>query len=962
MIGTKLSHYTISAKLGEGGMGVVYRAFDARLQRTVALKVLAPKTAADPDRRRRLGREARAASALNHPNIITIHDIDEQDGIDFLVMEFVEGRSLAQSIPDGGLPVDRAVGYAGEIAAALEAAHTAGIVHRDIKPGNILVSNTGPVKVLDFGLAKLTGQPADVDAATMTATLATERGVVLGTVAYMSPEQAEGKLVDQRSDVFSFGVVLYEMLTGRRAFARDSSLATLTAILNTAPPALTSIRSDLPPDLARLVAHCLKKDPAARPTMRDIVQRLEAIRDSLRPAPASLRSLIRRPAVAVPGVALIVLAAVAGWWWWQANERVRWARMVAIPEIQRLTAQDDNDAAFRLAVEALTVLPDDPVLKQLLANCTVPTSVVSDPPGATVAMKGYSALDRSWYSLGRTPLETVPLPYGPLRFQVSKDGYQPLELSAWGPVTIRFRLDPVSSVPAGMVRAQGRRSQPRFGTAVDLKDYWIDRLEVTNRQFKEFVDQGGYRRGDFWHQSFVADGRTLPWAEAMSRFRDRTGRPGPAAWALGTYPEGTENFPVTGVSWHEAAAYAKFAGKSLPTIYHWYNAAAVGMHDHIPAASNFGGKAPAPAGSAAGLGVFGTLDMAGNVKEWTWNEFDAGGRRFILGGAWNELSYMAFDYDAKDPFDRGPNYGFRCVKYIEPPEAALMARVSPDRLGRDARTEKPVSDEVFQAYRALYRYDQRPLNVAVEAREETDLWRKETVVFDAGYGDERLRAHLFLPKHVSPPYQTVVYFPPGDAFRTPSSRALRLGRVDFVIQSSRALLFPIYNGTYERMLRGDAGPNAWRDLMITFPKEVGRSIDYLQTRGDIDRERIGFYGISAGADAGVVVTALEPRIKASVLQGGGIWIKWPAEIDLLNFAPSVRTPTLMVNGRDDFEAPLETAQVPLFKLLGSPAEHKRHAVLEGGHVPTRYHDLIREILDWLDRYLGPVQDAAPRAK
>jgi hypothetical protein len=895
---------------------------------------------------------------LNHPNIITIHDIGEEDGVDFLVMEFVEGQSLAQAIPEGGLPIDRAVGYAAEIAAALEAAHAAGIAHRDIKPGNILVSAAGPLKVLDFGLAKVTGRPADVDGATMTATLATERGVIVGTVAYMSPEQAEGKVVDQRSDVFSVGVVLYEMFTGRRAFARDSSLATLGAILHSAPPALTSIRSGLPHDLTRVVADCLKKDPAARPTMRDIVQRLGAVRERVRPA--SLRSMIRRPAVAISAVALIVLAVVVGWWWWKTNQRVRWAREVAVPEIQRLTAIDDNDAAFRLAVEALAVLPDDPVLKQLLANCTVPTSVVSDPPGATVAMKGYSALSRSWYSLGRTPLDTVPLPYGPLRFQVSKDGYQPLELSAWGPVTIRFRLDPVSSVPAGMVRAQNRRSQPRFGNPVELEDYWIDRLEVTNRQYKEFVDHGGYRRPDYWRQPFVTAGRTISWEEAISRFRDATGRPGPAAWELGTYPEGKENFPVTGVSWYEAAAYAEFAGKSLPTIYHWYNAAGVGMHDHIPAASNFGGKAPAPAGSAAGLGVFGTLDMAGNVKEWTWNEFDVGGRRFILGGAWNEISYMAFDYDAKDPFDRGSNYGFRCVKYVEPPDAALMARVSPDRLGRDARTEKPVSDEVFQAYTALYRYDQRPLNVAAEAREETDLWRKETVVFDAGYGDQRLRAHLFLPKHVSPPYQTVVYFPPGDAFRTPSSRALRLGRVDFVIQSSRALLFPIYNGTYERMLRSDAGPNAWRDLMITVPKEVGRSIDYLQTRGDIDRDRIAFYGISSGADAGVVVTALEPRIKASVLQGTGIWIEWPPEIDLLNFAPRVRTPTLMVNGRDDFEAPLETAQIPMFKLLGAPAEHKRHAVLEGGHVPTRYHDLIREILDWFDRYLGPVQEGTAR--
>ena len=212
-----------------------------------------------------------------------------------------------------------------------------------------------------------------------------------------------------------------------------------------------------------------------------------------------------------------------------------------------------------------------------------------------------------------------------------------------------------------------------------LDDYWIDRFEVTNRQFKAFVDQGGYRRRDYWREPFIDGGRSVPWEEAVERFRDATGQPGPATWKSGTYPDGQADFPVGGVSWYEAAAYAAFAGKSLPTMYHWYRAAGLGRFADILTVSNFSGKGPAPVGSYDGLGPFGTYDMAGNVKEWCWTETTDG--RFLLGGAWNEPRYMFADYDAKGPFERAPGYGFRLAKYIRPlPPAA--GRPGPDRGAR----------------------------------------------------------------------------------------------------------------------------------------------------------------------------------------------------------------------------------------------------------------------------------------
>ena len=252
MIGRTISHYEITDKLGEGGMGVVYKARDSHLKRFVALKVLPPEKVTDAERKRRFVLEARSASALSHPNIVTVYDIDQSEGVDFIAMEYVEGKTLGELIGRKGLKLSEALKYAIQIADALATAHAAGIVHRDLKPGNVMVTAEGRVKVLDFGLAKLTeAAPASDEDPTQTERPSTELGMIVGTASYMSPEQAEGKKVDARSDIFSFGSLLYEMLTGRRAFRRDSQTLTLAAILHLEPPALPE---GTPSELERIVA------------------------------------------------------------------------------------------------------------------------------------------------------------------------------------------------------------------------------------------------------------------------------------------------------------------------------------------------------------------------------------------------------------------------------------------------------------------------------------------------------------------------------------------------------------------------------------------------------------------------------------------------------------------------------------------------------------------------------------
>ena len=260
MVGKLLGHYRVLELLGRGGMGVVYRALDTRLDRMVALKVLLPDTASDADRTRRFVREAKAASALNHPNIVTVYEIDSADGIDFIALEYVDGSPLHLVIAGRPLDPSRALDFANQIADALAAAHAAGIVHRDLKPANIMVTKSSgrdSIKVLDFGLAKrIDARPSDGK----TFSALTRHGAVIGTPAYMAPEQAQGHAVDARADVFSFGSVLYEMLGGRMAFSRDSELNTLMAVLSGTPAPFEGA----PADLVRVISRCLEKNPQAR--------------------------------------------------------------------------------------------------------------------------------------------------------------------------------------------------------------------------------------------------------------------------------------------------------------------------------------------------------------------------------------------------------------------------------------------------------------------------------------------------------------------------------------------------------------------------------------------------------------------------------------------------------------------------------------------------------------------------
>jgi len=306
--GEMLAQYRIEAKLGEGGMGAVYRAYDTRLRRQVALKVLLPDPFADPERKPRLLREARAASALNHPNIVTIHEIGTERGQDFIAMEYVEGRSLSQIIPSKGLPVARALDYAVQIADALAQAHAAGVVHRDLKPGNVMVNAAGRIKLLDFGLARKM-RLTDAESTTLTV-----QGDIAGTPPYMSPEQAEGKELDARSDIFSFGAVLYEMISGSQAFRGKSTISVIAALLEREPEPLCGI----PDELRHILSRALRKDPARRwQHMDDLRLALEDVQPALERSEPKRPNLVSRWRLQILAAVSVAALAVAGYLAWR---------------------------------------------------------------------------------------------------------------------------------------------------------------------------------------------------------------------------------------------------------------------------------------------------------------------------------------------------------------------------------------------------------------------------------------------------------------------------------------------------------------------------------------------------------------------------------------------------------------------------------------------------------------------
>lgn len=689
--------------------------------------------------------------------------------------------------------------------------------------------------------------------------------------------------------------------------------------------------------------------------------------------------------------ATVIVLAVAGYWIYSSvkkQSKVRWAREVAIPQVMKMTKENDVwrnlVAPYRLAVEAEKILGEDTILKPLFRKCARHIDIITDPPGAKVYIKEYTRPDTSWSLLGVTPLDSLRVPIGIFRWKFEKEGYDTLfgVASTWGlggdpdlisGCDIFRKLDIRDSLPEGMVRVLSTETE-----SGRLNDFLIGKYEVTNKEFKQFVDAGGYNEKKYWKHEFKKDGKVLPWEKAMELLVDQTGRPGPATWTGSDFPSGQGDFPVSGVSWYEAAAFADWKGMTLPTSLHW-NVARGGMTPVLQAPqlggfgifapfTNFRGKGTLAVGSLGGITAFGTYDMPGNVREWCWNETKAG--RVIRGGSYQDNTYE-FEYERQAPsFDRSPRNGLRLAFYPDTTgQPGIIFGLSTPYFGIDFKLEKPITDEVFRIYKEQFAYDKGELNPVIEKRDENpDGWIHELISFDAAYGKERIFAHLFLPDGKQPPFQTVIYFPGSASTWLPSSEGIEnyyefTMFLSFLVRNGRAVMYPVYKGTFERgtpesmallNIPAQSLSYAFTEITIQEVKDFSRSIDYLQTRPDIESQKLAFMGMSWGGNMGAFIPAVEDRIVASVLIAGGLCGLGRPEVYDCNYVGRVRVPTLMLNGRYDAILPPELSQRPMFELLGTPAEHKKYLLYETDHIPPRI-EFIKETLAWLDKYLGPVK-------
>ena len=939
-------------------MGVVYRARDEKLERDVAIKVLSAGLLVNDEARRHFRREALALAKLNHPHIAAVYDTGEENGIDYIVMELVEGESLAVRLRRGQMDAKEASLIALQVSEGLEEAHEQGVIHRDLKPANIVITPKGRAKVLDFGLAKLFSQGN-------AGLSVTDVQGVMGTPAYMSPEQALGKKVDARTDVWSLGAVYYESLAGRPPFEAQSGLGVMRAVVDAPLVPLREVRPDAPREAEQIAARALEKDADRRyQTAAEFTQAtqdlLAKLSGSVVPVAPGKSGRLRMVGVML---AIATLISVAGIWIYRWATERRWARVEAIPQFQSLMDSREPLAALEILRRAEKALPNDATLKQFAAEKTENIAINTDPQGATVEVQDYLFPKSAWLALGTTPLANVRLPQGYYRWRVTKAGFEQMVVAPDTNGRMTFSLAEQQNAPAGMVYVP----PASWGNYIafigwvgpyKLPSHFVDRFEVTNREYQKFVDGGGYQKTEYWPAEFEKDGRKLSRDEAMAMFRDSTDRSGPSTWTAGHFPEGQADYPVTGVSWYEASAYAKFAGKSLPTMAQWYEAAPPDEADYTVPESNISSNSAAAVGTYQGVGPFGTYDMVGNAREWVANMVD-GDDRLILGGSWMSPNYLSMSPEALSPYDRAAGNGFRCVVNTAPLPTAVTGPIR--RVSRDFSKVKPVSDEVFRAYGLLYAYAKSPLNAKEEGVvHETADWREEKVSFDAAYNGERMSAYLFLPKRAKAPYQTVVFFPSARVmFLPPNSN--ELGDVkffDYILQSGRAVIYPVYEDTYERRMKYSLPGGSQNITMTTdWYKDVSRSLDYLDTRPDIDHKAMAYLGVSMGSAAGVIIVPLlQDRLKTAIFLDGGYFLDAaPPGGDQADFAPRIKIPVLMVNGRYDYTFPLDKAQNPLFQMLGTPPDQKSHVVLETPHDVTEQRTvLVKTTLDWLDRYLGRV--------
>ena len=686
----------------------------------------------------------------------------------------------------------------------------------------------------------------------------------------------------------------------------------------------------------------------------------------------------------------LILAGAAGWFIWR-RANVKWAK-AQVPKIEALAQAQKYYEAYELAVAAQKYLPEDATITRLMPIISHTISVKTDPAGAQVYLRRFvpddAAKSASRQLVGTTPLENLRVARGQYILYIEKDGYAKTERTISGaiaylgtlmrmppPIVVEQKLIAAGQMPVGMTFVSGGDyrmmawNRPTDERA-RLDDYFIDKYEVSNQEYKEFINAGGYLKREFWKYPFSKDGRTLSWDEAMREFKDRTGLPGPRSWSSQNFPEGKSDHPVTDITWYEAAAYAAFRGKQLPTIFQWEKAArnggAVGYEGatYMPWGISLAGETLnanfdndgtiAVNSSEFGMSPFGAYNMAGNVSEWCLNETSEG---FIAtGGAWGSPAYTFSSFGTLPGFYSSNKVGFRCA--LNSSAAAGDQGGTRIEIKNEVPVYAPSSDADFNKWLTHYRYDKTPMDPQIVETKETAEWRREKITFNGADG-ERAIAYLYLPKNFPRPLQVIHFVPHSGvedgSLPLPDTTEAYLAPF---IKSGRAVFGVVLKGYSERprpdnYVTPEPTTVEYRDRVVNWITDLRRGLDYLETRNDIDSSRIACFTLSSGGRTGLILNAVENRYRSIFMAAAGVrkfTAQWVPETNPINFVPHIHGPKLMMHGRYDEILTWKREAEPLYKLLREP---KRLVLHDAGHAPP-FELFVTTMNGWLDETLGPV--------
>jgi TolB-like protein len=654
-----------------------------------------------------------------------------------------------------------------------------------------------------------------------------------------------------------------------------------------------------------------------------------------------------------------------------------------MPQIRQLVDQDHYAEAFDLAQSIDNLLSSEQKSDEWLDTFSTQCSINCEPAEASVYYRPYNGRNIEWRYLGVGPQAGIRLPTGNLQLRFECKGYEPHEFALSNPGVLLqnfeipglddaslaqiqlFELERESDAKQGMVYASARNlflslTGLPITEPVPVNAFRIDKFPVTNAEFKNFVASAGYTSDDYWSDLPWPDGQD--WHDLVSGFTDATGEPGPAGWELGTPPEGEEDLPVTGVSWFEAAAYARFAGKRLPNVYEWaraavpYDAAVTTIPVAMMNFSNFLSSGKSASGEFQSMNGCGAFDMFGNVREWAWNQVGQG--RGNLGGCHSDLDYFAVWVNSDPALDRSEIHGFRCVTSDEA-QAALQQEIV--RINRDYKDEQPMSDEAYSALIQPLFPTPAPTNATLLTTSDADGIKHERFEIDTGYG-VRMPLVVLSPHASSNATPSIVCFPGMGSFMGSTIDddigTMSEGMAFIIRQLGCALVYPCFRGAYERFDHGafpaqDVARKVWLERTESWCQELSQTIDFIEQSDLLDGDRVGFIGTSYGAIFNTAILALEKRLKTAVLISGNLQAgrNYPIA-DSINYYPRIKYPVLMMNGRFDTIVSAKHALLQKrLDWLGTPEEDKKQILYDAGHWPFPQNLFKRDMSQWLQKYL-----------